>query len=66
MRMAGSLSLEIAGRWMKEKGLCLAKEKTQAVILSGRQKLQQIEFTIGEVTVRPVQTALGERDGPMA
>ena len=40
------------GKWMREKGLTVAAEKTELVLLSGRRKLKELTITVGENEIR--------------
>lgn len=42
--------------WLKEHGLELAPEKTEAVVMAGRRKLEEITFRIGNLLVKPTHT----------
>ncbi|XP_052740381.1 uncharacterized protein LOC128198524 [Bicyclus anynana] len=39
--------------WMKEKKLALAPEKTEAIVFSGRRKLDPIKFVVEDMAVAP-------------
>ncbi|XP_052740749.1 putative 115 kDa protein in type-1 retrotransposable element R1DM [Bicyclus anynana] len=46
-------ALERVNAWMQKKQLALAPEKTEAVVFSGRRKLQPINFSIQGTAVTP-------------
>lgn len=48
-------TLKDIDRWMKENKLKVAPEKTEAIILNNRRKVENISFKLGGARVKPVQ-----------
>lgn len=46
-------AMDKINQWLEAKGLNLAPEKTEAVVMAGRRKLRPIQFQIEGISVRP-------------
>lgn len=46
-------AMDKVSQWLKTKGLDLAPEKTEAVVMAGRRKLRPVCFEIEGTTVKP-------------
>lgn len=53
----GSVALELVRKRMVQRGLSVAVQKTQIMILAGRQNIQLMEFNIDKFRVWLVSTA---------
>lgn len=49
----GNYALRRIKKWLNDNGLELAPEKTEAVLLSGRRKIEPIAFQLGNTVVTP-------------